>query len=62
MVESDVRRIFKDSRSSKPNLITKEDIKELPEPVKRYLKYTKIVGKETIETVKLQCEGFFRLR
>ncbi len=62
MVESDVRKIFGDSKSSEPDLVTEDDIKDLPEPVQRYLKYTKIIGREKIETVKLQYKGIFRLR
>jgi len=62
MVESEARKIFEDSRSSRPKLITEDDIRDLPEPVKRYLKYTKILGKENIETVKLRYKGSFRMR
>ena len=62
MVESDVRKILGESRSSEPDLFTEDDIKDLPEPVQRYLKYTGILGKEKIETVKLWYKGSFRMR
>lgn len=62
MVESDVRKILGDSRSSEQDLITKVDIRDLPEPVQRYLNYTGILDKEKIETVKLRYKGSFRIR
>lgn len=62
MVESDVRKVFEGSRSSELDLITEDDIRDLPIPVQRYLKYTGILGKAKIETVKLLYKGSFRMR
>ena len=62
MVESDARKILGDIRGGEPKTITEDDIKDLPEPVQRYLKYTGILGKEKIETVKLRYKGSFRMR
>jgi hypothetical protein len=61
MVESDVNKIIDVKRSSKPSLVTEDEIKEFPAPVKRYLEYTKIVGKEKIESVRLRYKGSFRM-
>lgn len=57
---SEVAKLFSKSKEVQPQLITEEDIKALPEPVQRYLKYTKVVGKERIRTVRLKQKGFFR--
>ena len=37
--------------------ITEEDLKGLPEPVQRYLRYTQIIGKEKARTVRLKQRG-----
>ena len=43
-----------------PDLITAAQVLGLPEPVKRYLDYAQVVGKESIRTVRLKQQGFFR--
>jgi len=62
MVESDARKIFDDRRHGEQVLITEDDIRDLPRPVQKYLKYTGILGKEKIEIVKLRYTGSFRMR
>jgi hypothetical protein len=42
--------------------ITEEDLSGLPEPVQRYLRYTQIIGKERVRTVRLKQKGFFRTK
>jgi hypothetical protein len=42
--------------------ITEEDLDGLPEPVERYLRYTQIIGKEKIRTVRLKQRGYFRTK
>ncbi|WP_202319023.1 DUF6544 family protein [Archaeoglobus neptunius] len=44
----------------KLEVVTERDIEGLPEPVQRYLKYTQIIGKEKIKTVRLKQGGYFR--
>lgn len=44
-----------------PGVITEADIQHLPEPVQRYLRYTGIIGKERIHSVRLKQEGLFRM-
>lgn len=42
--------------------ITQEQVMGLPEPVRRYLSYAQVVGKEAIRTVRLKQQGFMRMR
>jgi mRNA-degrading endonuclease RelE of RelBE toxin-antitoxin system len=60
-VENEVKELFKENRETKPEIITEEEIEGLPEPVQRYLKYTQIIGKEKINTVRLKQGGYFRM-
>jgi len=43
-----------------PGVITEEDISSLPEPVQRYMRYTRAVGRERAGTVRLKQRGMFR--
>jgi hypothetical protein len=43
-----------------PVLITEADVLRLPEAMQRYLSYTRVVGKEAIQTVRLKQRGLFR--
>ena len=43
-----------------PRLVTSEMLQDLPEPVRRYLVYTGVVGKPWIDTVYLKQTGRFR--
>lgn len=40
--------------------IAAADLINLPEPVQRYLRYSGVIGKEKIQTVRLKQKGFFR--
>ena len=42
--------------------IAEEDLKELPEPVQRYFRYTGVIGTQPIKTVSLKQRGFFRMK
>lgn len=46
--------------STMHEIVTEEDLAELPEAVQRYLRYTGIVGKEKINTVRLKQKGILR--
>jgi len=61
-VNSEVEKLFKVREDAKPKVVTEEDIKGLPEPVQRYLRYSQIIGKEIIGTVRLKQKGFMRMR
>ncbi|HEY3374812.1 MAG TPA: DUF6544 family protein [Candidatus Aquicultor sp.] len=55
-----VGRLFKDQPKAERAVITEEDIKDLPEPVQRFLRYTKVIGKKRVATVRLKQKGFMR--
>ncbi|MCW7078966.1 MAG: hypothetical protein OCU22_07575 [Canidatus Methanoxibalbensis ujae] len=61
-VKEEAKRLFGDGREITPEIVTDEDIEGLPEPVQRYLKYTQIIGKEKIKTVRLKQGGYFRMK
>jgi hypothetical protein len=46
--------------STKQDIVTEVDLADLPEPVQRYLRYTGIIGKEKINTVRLKQAGALR--
>lgn len=43
-----------------PAIVTEQDIKHLPEPVQKYLRYVGAIGKERIHSVKLEFTGDFK--
>lgn len=59
-VNSEVEKLFEKSKGIKPQVVTEEDIKGLPEPVQRYLRYTGVIGKEKIKAVRLRQRGYIR--
>ena len=61
-VNSEVEKLFNKRKDAKPKVVTEADIKGLPEPVQRYLRYSQIIGKEVIETVRLKQKGSMRMR
>ena len=61
-VKDEVEELFKKSKETKTEVVTEEDIKSLPEPVQRYLRYTQMIGKEKIKTVRLKQGGYFRMK
>jgi hypothetical protein len=62
-VRREVAEIFEKEKDTYiPRKITGEDLAGLPEPVQRYLRYTQIIGKERVRTVRLKQKGFFRTK
>lgn len=61
-INNEVEELFKKSKKITPEFVTEEDIEGLPEPVQRYLRYTQIIGKEKIRTVRLKQKGFIRTK
>ncbi len=57
---SEAEQLFKNSKMAE--IVTEEDVKDLPKPVQRYLKYTQIIGKEKINFVRLKQDGYFRMK
>ena len=54
--------LLQQGEQAQPVLITEAHLLGLPEVVQRYLRYTQIVGKETIRTVRLKQQGLFRTK
>jgi Family of unknown function (DUF6544) len=48
-------------QSKPPKVATPDMLKGLPEPARRYLEYTGIVGQPWIDTVRITHSGRFRL-
>lgn len=59
-VNSEASELLTKAGEKEPNIVTEDDIKDLPEPVQKYLRYTGVIGKEKIETVRLKQKGSFR--
>jgi hypothetical protein len=62
MVSKEVADMFKNAGNEKLEKITDADINRLPEPVRKYMRYTKIVGKDKIHTVRLKQIGRIRMK
>jgi len=62
-VQREVAELFEKEKDAViTRKITEEDLEGLPEPVQRYLRYTQIIGKERVRTVRLQQKGYFRTK
>jgi len=59
-VKKEVIELFGKSGKETKDTVTENDLKRLPEPVQKYLRYTQVVGKEKAMTVRLRQNGFFR--
>jgi hypothetical protein len=58
LVRRDVEALLARAASSREeSLVTEEMLGDLPEPVQRYLRYTGIVGKPFVRTVRLEQKG-----
>jgi hypothetical protein len=60
-VATEVQALFQAVRPSAGKVITEADLTGLPEPVQRWLRFSQIVGKAPVATVRLKQRGFFRL-
>lgn len=60
-VSLEVHELLEKSKQG-AEVVTEEDIKGLPEPVQRYLRYTNNVGRKKIKTVRLKQKGAFRTK
>ena len=59
-VNRDLKALKERVLESGKELITEEDIKSLPEPIQRYLRYTGIIGKSRINTIQIMQKGYIR--
>ncbi len=56
----EIGKIFAKHHGKKQTIVTEEMLQKLPEPVKRYLLYTGVVGKPMVQTVRLEQVGKIR--
>ena len=54
LVEADRRRLLAAPRPAHPPLVTEEMLAGLPEPARRYLRYTGVVGRPLVDTVRVR--------
>ncbi len=59
-LSKEIDRIFAQHQQQKQVIVTEEMLQKLPEPVKRYLAYTGIVGKPMVQKVRLKQIGKIR--
>ncbi|MFW5976745.1 MAG: DUF6544 family protein [Bacillota bacterium] len=59
-VESEVKEMFAESKMEDNEIITEDDLADLPVPVQKWLKNSGVVGKEKVFSVRLKQEGLFR--
>ncbi|CAG0936581.1 hypothetical protein TFLX_05462 [Thermoflexales bacterium] len=53
--------LFDSLPSSRPEVITEEQVRQLPEPVQRFMHYTRTIGAPRARTVRLKQTGLFRI-
>ncbi len=57
-----VRNMFINIETNNVPAVLEDDLKSLPQVVQNYLRYTGIIGKEKVKTVRLKQGGGFRLK
>jgi hypothetical protein len=60
MVNGDLMELFGQTQSDGDGIVTEEMLEGLPSPVRRYLRYTGIVGQPLVETVYVEQQGTMR--
>lgn len=58
--ENEAKKILVQSKNEPSRIIAESDLKNLPRPVQRYLKYAQVIGKPMIRTVRLKQKGQVR--
>jgi len=61
LVRRDVQTLLREASRGETSVVTEEMLRGLPEPVQRYLRYTGVVGKPSVRSVRLRQQGRFRL-
>jgi hypothetical protein len=59
-LSKEIDRVFAQDPEQKKILVTEEMLQKLPDPVKRYLLYTGVVGKPIVQRVRLEQVGRIR--
>ena len=63
-IKNEIEGLFKQNKKTRTTaeVVNEADIEGLPEPIRRYLKHTQVIGKEKIKTVSLKQGGYFRMK
>jgi len=59
-IADEVGELFQEVEETGREVISEADLKGLPEPVQKYLRYTQIIGKKRIGAVRLEQKGSIR--
>ena len=59
-LSKEIDKIFAQRTEQKQVIVTEEMLQKLPDPVKRYLRYTGVVGRPIVQTVRLKQVGKLR--
>jgi len=59
-LSKEIDKVFTQHKEQKQVIVTEEMLQKLPDPVKRYLVYTGVVGKPVVQTVRLKQVGKIR--
>ncbi len=59
-VDDETTALLAASRAPEPDVVTDDELRALPEPVQRWLRWAQVVGKPIPATVRLTQEGRFR--
>jgi hypothetical protein len=62
LVKREVKNIFKDTVFEDHGVITEKNLRHLPEPVRKYLLKSGVIGKEKVKTVRLNQRAEIRLK
>jgi hypothetical protein len=61
-IRNEALALLQQGEQAQPVLITEAQVRGLPEPMQRYLRYAGVVGKDSIRTVRLKQQGFMRMQ
>lgn len=59
--ETEVKKGLKRTSDQKKDIVTEEDLKHLPEPVQKFLRYVGVVGREKIRNVRAVIDGEMKM-
>jgi hypothetical protein len=59
-LSKEIDKVFAQYKAQKQVIVTEKMLQKLPDPVKRYLLYTGVVGKPIVQTVRLKQVGKIR--
>jgi len=59
-LSKEINKIFTQHQEQKQVIVTEDMLQKMPDPVKRYLVYTGVVGKPIVQTVRLKQVGKIR--